>query len=133
MTNPLLDFSGLPKYAEISAAHVGPAITQLLAEARQAVQRVEQAAPTWDAFVEPLDDANERLGRAWGAVGHLQALLVVLGRAALLDEFGTAGNVHQISGNLAGLGLVAGESEDGKNNHYTQSSDPQLHSRFSSL
>ena len=30
---------------------------------------------TWDDFVEPLEDANERLGRAWGQVGHLNAVM----------------------------------------------------------
>ena len=73
--NPLLDFSGLPRYAEIEPAHVAPAIEQLLAEARSAVKRAESADPAWSAFVEPLDDANERLARAWGQVAHLHAVL----------------------------------------------------------
>ncbi|HEX5612028.1 MAG TPA: M3 family metallopeptidase, partial [Burkholderiales bacterium] len=64
-----------PRYAEMAPAHVAPAVAQLLAEARAAVQHAEQAAPTWDSFVEPLDDANERLARAWGAVGHLHAVI----------------------------------------------------------
>ena len=73
--NPLLDFSGLPRYAEIEPAHVAPAIEQLLAEGRRAVKRAEIASPTWGAFVEPLDDANERLARAWGQIAHLHAAL----------------------------------------------------------
>ncbi|HLE67984.1 MAG TPA: M3 family metallopeptidase [Burkholderiales bacterium] len=73
--NPLLDFSGLPRFAELRPEHAAPAIDRLLAEARSAVQRAEQAAPSWDAFVEPLDDANERLARAWGQVAHLHAVL----------------------------------------------------------
>ena len=31
----------------------------------------DPAAPSWDNFMQPLDDANERLARAWGQVGHL--------------------------------------------------------------
>ena len=31
--------------------------------------------PTWDNFVEPLDDANERLARAWAQVAHLNAVM----------------------------------------------------------
>ncbi len=75
MLNPLLDFSGLPRFSEIKPEHVGPAVDQLLTEARTAMRRAEQAAPTWDGFVRPLEDATERLSRAWGQVEHLHAVL----------------------------------------------------------
>ena len=75
MLNPLLDFSGLPRFAELKPAHVAPAIDTLLAQARAAVSHAEQAPPAWDAFIAPLEDANERLGRAWGQVAHLHAVL----------------------------------------------------------
>ena len=74
-TNPLLDFAGLPRYADIRHEHVTPAVDLLLAEARAAVARAEQAPPEWEAFVAPLEDATERLGRAWGQVSHLHAVL----------------------------------------------------------
>ena len=32
--NPLLDFSGLPRFADFKPAQVAPAVDQLLAEAR---------------------------------------------------------------------------------------------------
>ncbi|MDH5579493.1 MAG: M3 family metallopeptidase, partial [Betaproteobacteria bacterium] len=67
--------SGLPRYADIRPAHVTPALDLLLVEARAAVARAEQAPPAWDAFVAPLEDATERLGRAWGQVSHLHAVL----------------------------------------------------------
>jgi oligopeptidase A len=73
--NPLLDFTGLPRFAELRPAHVAPAIDQLLAEARAAVERALAAPVKWESFVEPLEDANERLGRAWGQVAHLHAVL----------------------------------------------------------
>jgi oligopeptidase A len=73
--NPLLDFTGLPRFAELKPAHVTPAIERLLAEARAAVARAEHARPAWDEFVTPLEDANERLGRAWGQVAHLHAVM----------------------------------------------------------
>ncbi|MGH8686660.1 MAG: M3 family metallopeptidase [Burkholderiales bacterium] len=73
--NPLLDFTGLPRYAELRPEHVAPAIDLLLAEARGAVASAERAAPEWDAFVAPLEDATERLARAWGQVSHLHAVL----------------------------------------------------------
>jgi len=75
LQNPLLDFTGLPRFAELKPAHVAPAIDTLLAEARAAVARAEQAPPAWDEFIAPVEDANERLGRAWGQVAHLHAVL----------------------------------------------------------
>lgn len=39
MSNPLLDFSDLPRFDAILPEHVGPAIEQLLAEAEAAVAR----------------------------------------------------------------------------------------------
>ncbi|SMF01863.1 M3 family metallopeptidase [Pseudogulbenkiania subflava] len=75
--NPLLDLSGLPRFAEITPAHITPAVEQLLADARATVARLtaESAAPSWDNFVEPLTDATEKLSRAWGVVGHLNAVV----------------------------------------------------------
>ncbi len=75
--NPLLDFSGLPRFAEFKPEFVTPAIDQLLAEARAAVKRAEAAdtPAEWDAFVAPLDDTNEKLGRAWGQVSHLHSVM----------------------------------------------------------
>jgi oligopeptidase A len=73
--NPLLDFSGLPRFADIRPEHVAPAIDALLEEARAAVARAETAPATWEAFVAPLEDANERLARAWGQVAHLHAVM----------------------------------------------------------
>jgi oligopeptidase A len=73
--NPLLDFSGLPRFSEIRPEHVGPAMDQLLSEARAAVRQAEGAVPTWESFVRPLEDATERLSRAWGQVEHLHAVL----------------------------------------------------------
>lgn len=76
MTNPLLDFSGLPRFDAIQPEHIGPAIDTLLAAAEAAVAQAEQVAPvSWDSFVVPLDDATERLWRAWGQVNHLQGVV----------------------------------------------------------
>ncbi|MCD9085847.1 M3 family metallopeptidase [Stenotrophomonas sp. SY1] len=75
-TNPLLDFSGLPRFDEIRPEHVTPAIDALLAEAEAAVKAAETVTPvSWETFVTPLDDATERLYRAWGQVSHLQAVM----------------------------------------------------------
>jgi oligopeptidase A len=75
--NPLLDFSGLPRFGDFKPEHVSPAVDTLLAENRGLVERLAapDVAPTWADFVEPMEDANERLGRAWGQVGHLNAVM----------------------------------------------------------
>src|SRR5690606_32978985 len=74
-SNPLLAFSGLPRFDAIEPGHVGPAIAALLEEAQAAVAAAEAVAdPTWDSFVLPLDEATQRLARAWGQVAHLEAV-----------------------------------------------------------
>ena len=76
MTNPLLEFSGLPRFGAVRPEHVAPAIDALLERAEAAVKHAETVAPvTWDSFVTPLEDATERLGRAWGQVRHLQSVV----------------------------------------------------------
>src|SRR3982751_2938425 len=73
--NPLLDFSGLPRFSELKPEHITPAVDQLLADGRSTIERVVTAPVSWDAFVAPLEDANERIGRAWGQVAHLHAVI----------------------------------------------------------
>ena len=75
--NPLLDFSGLPRFTEFKPEFVEPAVSQLLSEVRDVTDSItaDQAEPTWDMFVIPLDDAIERLQRAWGQVAHMNAVM----------------------------------------------------------
>jgi len=75
--NPLLDFSGLPRFAEIGPEHVGPAVDALIADARATIDRVATLTEPlgWDNFVQPLSDTLDRLGRAWGQVAHLNAVV----------------------------------------------------------
>jgi oligopeptidase A len=74
--NPLLDFSNLPRFSEVLPEHVNPAIDALIASAKAVVAAVSQTeSATWASVVEPLQDANEQLGRAWGAVMHLNAVI----------------------------------------------------------
>lgn len=74
--NPLLDFSGLPRFDVVQPEHVAPAIRQLLVEHRELIDRLiaSDTAATWDDFVQPMLDAGERLSRAWGIVGHLHSV-----------------------------------------------------------
>lgn len=75
--NPLLDFSDLPRFDAVRPDHVTPAITLLLEENRAIVAKLEapQEQVTWENFVAPLENASERLGRAWGVVGHLNSVM----------------------------------------------------------
>jgi oligopeptidase A len=75
--NPLLDFSGLPKFKQIRAEHVSPAIAELLEQCNLVLEQVTQDSTpaTWQCVVQCLDDVTERLGRAWGIVSHLHSVL----------------------------------------------------------
>jgi oligopeptidase A len=76
-SNPLLDFTGLPRFDLIRPEHVTPAIEQLIADARGVIQQLEAPADSvsWDSFVVPLEESTERLGRAWGVVNHLNHVM----------------------------------------------------------
>lgn len=76
MTNPLLEFSDLPLFDRILPAHVGPAMDDLLAKAETALAQVtaEEFPATWSGIASVLDVATENLGRAWGAVSHLNSV-----------------------------------------------------------
>ena len=75
--NPLLDFSDLPHFDTIKPEHVTPAVDALLEKNRAVVAQLEAPleSVTWDNFVEPLENATEQLGRAWGIVSHLNAVV----------------------------------------------------------
>lgn len=75
--NPLLNFSGLPKFDQIKADHVEPAIDHLLETGRAIVEKLATAneAPTWENFAKPLEDMEEKLSRAWSQVGHMNAVV----------------------------------------------------------
>ena len=76
MSNPLLAFTDLPAFDRITPADVAPAMDVLLERANAALETV--TAPDfparWDAMAQVLDVATEALGRAWGAVSHLNSV-----------------------------------------------------------
>ncbi len=63
MSNPLLHFSGLPKFNEIKPEHVSPAVDSLIAEGRALVEQLAASseAPTWKNFAVKLEDHSEKL------------------------------------------------------------------------
>ncbi len=99
----LLDSKTLPRYDLIAPEHVAPAIDELLAQARATLAKVTAAEVpnTWDAVMEPLTDATERLSRAWGAVHHMSGVMdspqwreAINGRLAQVTEFWTELSQH---------------------------------------
>jgi oligopeptidase A len=75
--NPLLDLSGLPRFAEIKIEHITPAVDELLARNRALTEKLlaDNTPPIWGNFVQPFEDAHEHLSRAWGQVGHLNMVM----------------------------------------------------------
>lgn len=75
--NPLLHFSGLPKFEQVKAEHVSPAIDYLLTEARATIEALaaSSAPVTWDNFAAKLEDMEEKLSRAWAQVGHMNGVV----------------------------------------------------------
>ena len=74
--NPLLDFSDAPLFDRIAPEHVGPAVDALLVDAQAGLETVTVSdfPASWNGISAVLDVATEKLGRAWGAVSHLNAV-----------------------------------------------------------
>lgn len=77
MNNPLLINTLLPLFSEIKPKHVEPAIDSLLAEARSVVEEQLQTRKnySWEKLIQPLDDVENKLHKAWSPVSHLNAVL----------------------------------------------------------
>ena len=77
MTNPLLSNAKLPLFSQIKPEHVEPAITQLLDEARAVVEQHLLATTkyTWENLIEPLENAEDKLNKAWSPVSHLNSVV----------------------------------------------------------
>jgi oligopeptidase A len=77
MDNPLLDFSGLPKFSLIRPEHVEPAIDQLLATNREKLTSILSQPGTlnWNNLIIPLDEMEDQLQRAWSPVRHLNSVV----------------------------------------------------------
>lgn len=71
--NPLLHFDNLIDFNAVRPDHVAPAVDELLAAANAALDKAvgPDVPADYDAMSAVLAVATERLGRAWGAVNHL--------------------------------------------------------------
>ncbi len=77
MSNPLLDTTGLPAFRSIKPEHVEPAIDQLLTECRSTVYQLlsEDKTYLWANLIQPLEDIEDRLSRAWSPVSHMNSVV----------------------------------------------------------
>ena len=77
MTNPLLEPTPLPQFSKLQPEHVQPAIDQLLSNARLTIQQqLQTGGPyTWHNLVEPIEEAEDRLNKAWSPVSHINSVL----------------------------------------------------------
>jgi oligopeptidase A len=77
MSNPLLRPDVLPAFSEIKPEHVEPAIDAMLADCRALIERLgaEADQATWERFIDPLEEQDDRLSRAWSPVSHLNGVM----------------------------------------------------------
>lgn len=64
-------------FSQIKPEHIVPAIDQLLAEARSSVEQHLQATQhyTWKNLIEPLEDVDDKLNKAWSPVSHMNSVV----------------------------------------------------------
>ncbi|KAF0809619.1 oligopeptidase A [Alcanivorax sp. S71-1-4] len=74
--NPLIDYPGLPPFSDIRPEHVEPAVQALISDGRARISAVlKSGGPwNWDNLVNALDEEDDRLGKAFGPAGHLNAV-----------------------------------------------------------
>ncbi len=73
--NPLIDYPELPPFSNIRPEHVLPAVEQLVADGRERIQQVlAQGNFDYAHLVQALDEEDDRLGKAFGPAGHLNAV-----------------------------------------------------------
>lgn len=70
--NPLLCMEGLPKFDQIKAEHVVPAVRKLLADSEQTLLALEESVePTWAGCFAKLEELDRPFDYAWKPVSHL--------------------------------------------------------------
>lgn len=75
MSNPLLNYTGLPAFSKIKPEHIKPAVEAVIQTYRETIEAVSQIEnPTWENFYLPQAAAGDQFSRAWSPVGHLNAV-----------------------------------------------------------
>ena len=76
MSNPLLQFDDLPPFSAIKPEHVKPAVDAAIADCRHAVDAAAGTdQPSWTTVCVPVTEAEDRLGRIWSPVSHMNAVV----------------------------------------------------------
>ena len=77
MDNPLLHPGApLPAFTAIRAAHVEPAVREILDDNRRRLEALlDSGASGWDGIITPVERMQHRLARAWSPVGHLNGVV----------------------------------------------------------
>jgi len=77
MRNPLLEFNALPPFSLIKPEHITPAIDQILAKSRQQIDHIvsQETELTWDNYIQPLEDLEDRINKVWSPISHLNAVM----------------------------------------------------------
>jgi oligopeptidase A len=74
--NPLLAAGPLPAFDQIRPEHVETGIRALLAANRERIREIAATpVPSFGTLVEPLEELQHRLSRAWSPVGHLNGVM----------------------------------------------------------
>ena len=75
MSNPLLNYTGLPAFSKIKPEHIKPAVEAVIQTCRETIEAVSKIEnPTWENFYLPQAAAGDQFSRAWSPVGHLNAV-----------------------------------------------------------
>jgi oligopeptidase A len=75
--NPLLTPFSLPKFSAIQPEHVQPAVEQAIQDCRNTIDQVlaNNQTYTWQNFIVPMDQADDRLGKIWSPVSHMNSVV----------------------------------------------------------
>lgn len=75
--NPLLTMTGLPPFKHIKTEHIEAALEVLIKSNREQIQTLlkENEHYTWDNLIQPLEDMDDRLGRMWSPVSHMNSVV----------------------------------------------------------
>lgn len=75
-TNALQDLSGLPRFSDITPEQIKPAIEQSITDCKHCIETLlSQTTYTWDNFVAPLDEQDDKLSRTWSPVSHMNSVV----------------------------------------------------------
>ena len=103
MSNPLIALEGLPPFSKIKPEHIVDALKAAIDHCRETIDEVlKQPTYSWDNFVLPLEEADDKLARMWSPVSHMHSVVnsEALRKAydeclPLISEYSTFVGQHQ--------------------------------------